>query len=1034
MAEKVGIEINLINADEAEATLKRIEAATKRLGAKRTKIQMEDGSLVSVDERIKQIQDRLAALSAAKKMGVITKAEVQEAKRLSAELKVISRGLKDGTANAKTFGQVFNSISSKVAHAGSAMQSMGNALTRIGGFMRPITSGLLMGAGYKALNLFAEGFDNAFERADTMKNYDRTLKALGLDVAKTFSVAGKEAKTAKENLDDAVQGLPTSLDEIMAAQKVYAGATGEMVESTKTAIAANNTFLASGMGAREQRFMQKYLVAMASGAELTTTQWQSMARIAPLAMRAVSKELGYADDEYAQFTKDVQQGTIAGEEFLKAFQKVGVSGVVADAARAQTESWNGLFSNIRIAVTRMGANVLDVLNQTFKDATGRTLLQRLLGWDAEGKDLQDGIKSWINGISESVQNWIKANPDRILEFFNTLKGIDFKGLLKGVAEGMGTILDIMERLARIASNKDMSKIGKFLSMSGFFGRALTILGGITKGSRHPIALFGTLGLKLLGKIGNSGIFGKIASIFGKKKDIQSAGDVAKTIPSVADTFKSAFSSLSGLIKAAGAITLVAGTGFIAFKSAKSILQDLKDMVDLVNGGGWDNVGYVGAGIITAIGTFTEIFNAIGTALGPQGLLSVAIASAASTLVTGSFAADMWLIKSGLQNVRNTILEFDKIGDAITNMKGLAGISTGDGSKLKTSVDAIREIVRTLSGSGGGPIDRGQPSGGIPLFTSFKANSLANIANAIAQLKNVVTQLNQLGAMRIVNNPETVINSIKQACDKLQGIRGPKNIDKHTQKVANALIQIRRMAYHINKLAGTSVDTGGFASFVEQIRTALNGLKDLNGELMLDVEVKLSPLFGSSVEAVKTNIKNAKRDIEKMKSPIRFTIPVYVTFSVTTNLSAALAKIRGDRQILNSAGNGSGSSGATPNAGQKHGGVQQAMGGLIYRAGGGGVPFRRRGTDTVPAMLTPGEYVHNKRAVSAFGIDFMRKVNNLDMKGAMNELMHRAGHMANINRGATITNNNYNNQKVVINNSNAGAGYTFKTASRFVGAF
>ena len=33
------------------------------------------------------------------------------------------------------------------------------------------------------------------------------------------------------------------------------------------------------------------------------------------------------------------------------------------------------------------------------------------------------------------------------------------------------------------------------------------------------------------------------------------------------------------------------------------------------------------------------------------------------------------------------------------------------------------------------------------------------------------------------------------------------------------------------------------------------------------------------------------------------------------------------------------------------------------------------------------------------------------------------------------NNNYNNQKVTINNSNnAGAGFTFKSASRFVGAF
>lgn len=87
------------------------------------------------------------------------------------------------------------------------------------------------------------------------------------------------------------------------------------------------------------------------------------------------------------------------------------------------------------------------------------------------------------------------------------------------------------------------------------------------------------------------------------------------------------------------------------------------------------------------------------------------------------------------------------------------------------------------------------------------------------------------------------------------------------------------------------------------------------------------------------------------------------------------------------------------------------------------------------MLTPGEYVQNRRAVSAFGIDFMRKVNNLDMKGAMNELMHRAGGMANINRGTSIVNNNYNNQKVTINNNgNTGAGFTFKSASRFVGAF
>ena len=61
------------------------------------------------------------------------------------------------------------------------------------------------------------------------------------------------------------------------------------------------------------------------------------------------------------------------------------------------------------------------------------------------------------------------------------------------------------------------------------------------------------------------------------------------------------------------------------------------------------------------------------------------------------------------------------------------------------------------------------------------------------------------------------------------------------------------------------------------------------------------------------------------------------------------------------------------------------GGPIYRARGGlasNPMFKRQGTDTIPAMLTPGEYVHNRQAVQYFGIDFMRKINHKDLTGAL----------------------------------------------------
>lgn len=60
-------------------------------------------------------------------------------------------------------------------------------------------------------------------------------------------------------------------------------------------------------------------------------------------------------------------------------------------------------------------------------------------------------------------------------------------------------------------------------------------------------------------------------------------------------------------------------------------------------------------------------------------------------------------------------------------------------------------------------------------------------------------------------------------------------------------------------------------------------------------------------------------------------------------------------------------------------VHEANGGLIYRAKGGGT-FKPRGTDTVPAMLTPGEYVVRKEAVDKIGKHNLDKMNYYGVGG------------------------------------------------------
>ena len=58
---------------------------------------------------------------------------------------------------------------------------------------------------------------------------------------------------------------------------------------------------------------------------------------------------------------------------------------------------------------------------------------------------------------------------------------------------------------------------------------------------------------------------------------------------------------------------------------------------------------------------------------------------------------------------------------------------------------------------------------------------------------------------------------------------------------------------------------------------------------------------------------------------------------------------------------------------------KAVGGLIYASGGQRVDFKPQGTDTVPAMLTPGEFVINKAATSK-NLPLLKSINGGFSKG------------------------------------------------------
>ena len=117
-----------------------------------------------------------------------------------------------------------------------------------------------------------------------------------------------------------------------------------------------------------------------------------------------------------------------------------------------------------------------------------------------------------------------------------------------------------------------------------------------------------------------------------------------------------------------------------------------------------------------------------------------------------------------------------------------------------------------------------------------------------------------------------------------------------------------------------------------------------------------------------------------------------------------------------------------------GSVGYATGGEVqYRASGG--IMQPKGTDTVPAMLTPGEFVIRKQAVDAMGTPFMQRLNKLDIQGAFRQLTGNFNGKQMTQRTVhSVVNNvhtdNRQNKPNIKMTTNGGANYSFRRLNKY----
>lgn len=337
------------------------------------------------------------------------------------------------------------------------------------------------------------------------------------------------------------------------------------------------------------------------------------------------------------------------------------------------------------------------------------------------------------------------------------------------------------------------------------------------------------------------------------------------------------------------------------------------------------------------------------------------------------------------------------------------------------------------------------------FESLRANikSIGNAVNEIATNKGLTENLEN---MDTVNK---TVSKLKKTCDNLNSIVG-LNLD--FVKVGEVTTGIQTFLNNVKGLkvgeATTDVVTevNSIVTSFHNMATTLSNMKSefntsgtdmANGIIEGFKSIDIEGSFGTKIDNAKASLKKKSfksvgkkfgkdvvsgfsEGISNMSSSISNQITMMYGYSTRfTDLGQYLGSAF-KNAFNNQSGNinTGGTTTPTVNRGNESQGknFKFAKGGPVYlKKGGQPIVMKPSGTDTVPAMLTPGEYVMKRSAVKNAGQSFMDKVNNMDLKGAFKELSTRYGSQVGsvVNKNVTINNNDnrVTNNSIAFNEGN-----------------
>ena len=502
-----------------------------------------------------------------------------------------------------------------------------------------------------AMNTVTTSLDGAITRFDTLHSYPKVMNSLG------FSTDAAKASVSK--LNASVQGLPTSLSDIVKSAQSLTSVTGNMGKATDTAIALNHALLASSASTEDvSRAQQQYSQMLAVG-KPDMQAWRTLQETMAPALTKTAKKLGIVSGNTTELYNAMKNGQITFDQFNAALIECDTeAGGFAETALSASKTIRTGFTNIKSAVENVEMRIISAFNNIL---------------DSQGfgsfVDILDKVKSSIYSLSGA--------------FMETKDGIDYT-FKPAILQDFMSAINTMKTKVRSAMNafKDTGAIQEAQKALNKFGQAFNKIGDALANSMllETIAnIFGQI-------VGTASYFaGEIASQFSSLIDINGISNTCNQV-------KQVFSDMAKALK--GAWEKFRDTG--AIQACASALSAVKDavlhVVDACAQSGVieslaDAFGKIVKNIAEVVKKIAEFVSAM-----DPGTIQTALKA-----VTGLFLAfkGYKVIQSGVSHLKSFGSAAKNAGanakDAVSNVKNL--ISAIKDSASTKSLDPLKNLFK-----------------------------------------------------------------------------------------------------------------------------------------------------------------------------------------------------------------------------------------------------------------------------------------------------------------------------------------------------